>query len=460
MRLDPAEVPELPFPAALLDRTGHTVAASLEWAGAVPGSLAFRAGTGHLLIGPASPTRPELDVLMARLLGALEESAPAMEPEARLRAAVLIAGLELVSGRPLATSDRGTTSDVLKLAQAAIRMRAPGLSLELGLEERPRPVPAPATIALALVQFAVNAATYEFTDVARTRRVETVRLRVAPGPSFYLEWRSEQPADVPVRTSRHQRRRARWGWGYVRMAADALGGVALPPGRTGEGLEGACFSIGSPLLTVPLACFEHQELSRCTQSWEQETRYVGPAERDLMEANVRSLLALASNRPAQIVHLDLLSARTARSGRTWLALPPETGSSRVRDVLRGLGHERTLWSAPEPHATRVLALAALLARAVGEELPTSTRGDWTEVFPRACRSLGLEPPEVHGAAVYPEPRVTAYLLAAVGGTLSVRDGVVEYWPPPEAESDPLVTLFRPTSGGPIRLTPDLERLFR
>lgn len=460
MRLDPAEVPELPFPAALLDRSGSVIAASPEWAGALPGCLVYHAGIGHLLIGAASPTPRELEALMTRLLGALRQALPAMTVEARLRGAVLIAGLELVSGHPIRLDDTGTTSDVLEFAAAAIRMRAPRLGLELLPEERPQPVPAPATVALALVQFAVNAATHEYVDAARTRRVDTVSLRVAPGPSFYLEWRSDEPADVTVRTARHQRRRERWGWGYIRMAADALGGVALPPGRTGEGSEGACFSIGSRLLTVPLACFEAGKLSRCTQAWEQETRFAEPATRSVLEGNVRGLLAAARSRPGQIVYLDLMSARSAGPQRTWLALPPETGSNRVWDVLRGLDHERTLWSAPEPHATRVLALTALLAHAVGQALPTSTAATWGEVFPRACRTLGVEAPELRGAAIYPEPRVGAYLLSELGGRLEAVEGVVEYRPPADAAADPLVTLLEPTGLGSFRLTPGLEGLFR
>ena len=54
-----------------------------------------------------------------------------------------------------------------------------------------------------------------------------------------------------------------------------------------------------------------------------------------------------------------IAARHVGDG-TWISLVPETGPDRARDVLRGLEHERALWSAPEPHATTVHALTALV----------------------------------------------------------------------------------------------------
>ncbi|HXM57561.1 MAG TPA: hypothetical protein VOB72_19335, partial [Candidatus Dormibacteraeota bacterium] len=286
MRLDPAEIPELPFPAGLFDSTGTLIASTPEWRGALPGSVSFYTGAGHLVVGAATPTAPELEALMSELLRAVREALPAMEHAAALRTAVLLAGLELVSGRPLDARDVGTTSDVLEYAAASIRTRAPSLRVEVVPEERPRSVPAPATIGLALVQFAANASVHEYADAASTRRLDVIRLRVAGGPSFYVEWKTESRPGVVVRTARHERRRSRWGWGYVRMAADALGGAALPPGRTGDGMEGACLSIGSRMLTVPLACFRDGRPLRRTQSWEQETVHVDAGDRPAIEAEL------------------------------------------------------------------------------------------------------------------------------------------------------------------------------
>jgi hypothetical protein len=461
MRLDPAEIAELPFPAGLFDRSGSLVAATPEWRGPLPGSVSFFTGAGHLVVGATTPTARELEALMTELLRAIRAALPAMEHAAALRTAVLLAGLELVSGRPLDDRDVGTTSDVLEYAVASIRTRAPSLAVEILPEERPGSVPAPATVALALVQFAVNASAHEFADAARTRRLDSVRLRVANGPSFYVEWPTESHSEVAVRTARHQGRRARWGWGYVRMAADALGGAALPPGRTGGGMEGACLSIGSRMLTVPLACFDGGRLRRRTQSWEQETLHVAEDERSAIEGELRELLVTATADPGAIVTSELLCARHT-GGRTWAALPPEAGSHRVRDVLRGLDHERALWAAPEPHATRVHALTVVLARAAGDDWPTFDAGTWAALFPVACDAVGVRAPDLSGAAVYPDPRVAAYLLAELGGELSVADDVVVYRPPPGegVGAEPVLAVLEPFRHDWYALTPALDSLFR
>ncbi|HEY7200070.1 MAG TPA: hypothetical protein VIC57_07665 [Candidatus Dormibacteraeota bacterium] len=459
MRLDPAEIPELPFPAGLFDMSGSLVASTPEWRGALPGSVSFYTGAGHLVVGAATPTAPELEALMGELLRAVREALPAMDHAAALRTAVLLAGLELVSGRPLDERDVGTTSNVLEYAAASIRTRAPSLGVEIQPEERPRTVPTPATIALALVQFATNASTHEFSDAASTRRVDAIRLRVAGGPSFYVEWRTESPAGVAVRTSRHEQRRERWGWGYVRMAADALGGAALPPGLTGDGMEGACFSIGSRMLTVPLACYDGGRLRRRTQSWEQETVHAAAEARPAIAAELSEVLHEAEAEPGAIVSTDVFCAR--RSGqRTWAALPPEAGSHRVRDVLRALDHERALWAAPEPHATRVHALTVVLARAAGDDWPTFDPSTWAALFPVACAAMGVQAPDVAGAAVYPDPRVAAYLLAELGGELSVADDVVVYRPPAAGAPKPVLAVLQPFRSGLYALTPALDSLFR
>src|SRR5215472_18906721 len=137
MRLDPAEIHELPFPAGLFDGAGDLVAATPEWRGPLPGSVSFYTGTGCLVVGAATPTPPQLQALMAELLRSIREAIPAMEHAAALRTAVLLAGLELVSGRPLDERDVGTTSDVLEYAAASIRTRAPSLGVEIVPEDRP-----------------------------------------------------------------------------------------------------------------------------------------------------------------------------------------------------------------------------------------------------------------------------------------------------------------------------------
>ncbi|MDQ6900227.1 MAG: hypothetical protein M3072_12090 [Candidatus Dormibacteraeota bacterium] len=420
----------------------------------MPGSVVYQAGLSKLVVAPATPTPPGLDALMARLLGALEAALPALDVESERRVKVLQAGLQLISGQPLSEADRGTTSDVLTLAESAIRMRAPDLEVEVQPEQRPQAVPAPATIALALVQFAVNAKQHEFMDAAQLHPVRNVRLRVGSGPAFYVEWPSAEVTGAQVSTARHQRARLRWGWGYVRLAADALAGVALPPGLTVRGWEGAGFSIGSRLLTLPLACFDGGRRVRCTGSWEQETGFAHAASQRLVEEGLAGAMRAAAAAPGAIVYRDLFSARSS-GDRTWVALPPETGTNRIKDVLRGLDHERVLWSAPEPHATRVQALTLILARGAGQEWPLLDAASFAQAFSAACQALRLDQPDLTGATLYPDGRVAAFLLAELGGRLRVSQGTLVFEAPPRAVDDPLLGVLEP--GG--RLTPGLDQLF-
>jgi hypothetical protein len=459
VRLDPAEVPELPFPAALLGSGGELVAATPEWRGSAPGAVAFATGAGSLVVGAAEAAPPELDTLMTALLDAIGQALPALDGRAAPSTAVLLAGLRLVSGRPLDPADTGTASDVLAHTEAAIAARVPALRVEARPPAEDVAVPAPATIALALVQLAANAAAHEFSDAAGTRRVDAVALRVAPGPTFYVEWRSERPGGAVVATARHRSRRERWGWGYARMAADALGGVAVPPGPTGEQREGTFFSIGSRMLTVPLACFVSGSPTRRTQAWEQELAHPDHRTRDALAVDVEELLRDAVLVPGRIVRRGVLAARRT-DRRIWMGLPPETGVDRVRDVLHGLDHERALWSAPEPHATRVHALTLALACAAGDPWPTFDARTWSAGFPAACTALGVWAPRIEGAAVYPDPRLAAHLLAELGGYLRVEDEVVRYRPPAGAAGAPILAALPPAGPGEYALTPPLEALFR
>ena len=78
MRLDPAEIAELPFPAGLFDRSGSLVAATPEWRGPLPGSVSFYTGAGHLVVGTTTPAAPELEALMSELLHAIRQALPAV----------------------------------------------------------------------------------------------------------------------------------------------------------------------------------------------------------------------------------------------------------------------------------------------------------------------------------------------------------------------------------------------
>jgi len=437
MRLEPSEVPGLPLPAALVDRDGAVVAATPEWAGPCPGTLAYRAGAGHLLVAPDVPA-PELDALMGRLLDEVAAAAAALAGDAALHAAVLGAGLALVAGRPVGAAPAGTAADVVALTEAAVRARTQDLTVEVA---RPLPdaaAPAPAAIALALVQLAVNAQQHE--------EARLVRLRVGPGPTFSVEW-AGPPHAAAVTSHRHALRRQGWGWGYVRMVADALGGVALPPGPAGPGMTAACLGLGAPRLGLPLACVRDGRVERSTEGWDDDPDM--PALGEPVAGPLASLTEAAAGRPGSIVYLGLHRARL-RHGRTWAALAPESGSSRARDVLRGLHHERALWSSPEPQATRVSALTTLLQVAMGEPWPSAPPSVWAEVLPAACAALGVPAPAVDSMCP-PEPRVAAFLLAETGGELAVRGD--EVWLAGGEPGHPLLRALRADGRGWLRINP-------
>ena len=83
-------------------------------------------------------------------------------------------------------------------------------------------------------------------------------------------------------------------------------------------------------------------------------------------------------------------------------------------------------AAPEPHATRVFAIAtvldAVLARVEPEPVSATI---WARDFEPACRALGVDPPPLVAAdrLRYPDPRVAAYLVAVLGGDVIERRGV-------------------------------------
>jgi hypothetical protein len=420
MRLEPAEIPELPLAGALWDFEGNLLAATPEWSGAGPGSTAYLLGRGHLVVAP-QVAAPELDTLMERLLTTLREAGQAATADDARRIEVLSAGLALVAGRPPRAEETGDVRRVLELAQAAIPARTQGLVTEV---QEPLPelkVPAPAAVALAVTQLAVNAHQHE----GATR----VRLRVDRGPSFYVEWPNPARRTVRVDSHRHPSRREGWGWGYVQMVADALGATALPPGPTAPGMVGACLGLGTVQLTLPLAEVRAGLVRRSTLAWDQDSeasRFGEPVGGFLVE-----LLAAAALQPGRITYLDLYQAR-ALGERAWVALAPESGASRARDLIRGLAHERALLRAPETHATRLQGLASLLGIALGDPWPSVPPSVWSDLAPIAARALGVRLPSSLEVLVLPDPRILAVLLSELQGRLSVRAGEVHVHPSPEA----------------------------
>src|SRR5579859_3365698 len=260
MHLDPAEVPCLPLPAALLERSGALVAATPEWRGAAPGSTAYHAGEGRLLVAPEGGGQPALQELALRLLEELQAAGRGQPADQARCSAVLAGSLQLVAGGP--PGPDGTALEVVDHARAAIGARVPQVRLEVTLSAPDQPAPSPPQLALALVQLAVNAVRHEGAD--------RLRLRVGAGPTFHLEWPSAAATAADASGRRHPRRRSRWGLGYVRLVADALGATALPPGPVEPGWVGSCLSLGSRRLTLPVAVYREGTRLRASQAWEQE----------------------------------------------------------------------------------------------------------------------------------------------------------------------------------------------
>jgi hypothetical protein len=232
------------------------------------------------------------------------------------------------------------------------------------------------------------------------------------------------------------------------MVADALGAAALPPGPAGGGLTGACLGLGSVRLGLPVACVRDGRVERSTQSWDEDPDM--PAQGEPVRGPLAGLAAAAAEQPGRIAYRGPHRARVRRE-RTWAALMPESGSTRARDMLRGLHHERALWSAPEPQATRVSALTTLLQVAMGEPWPGTPPSVWAEVLPQACAALGVSPPPGVDSVCLPDPRVVAFLLAEVGGWLSRRGD--EVWLAAGDPGSPLLRALGADPAGWLRISP-------
>jgi hypothetical protein len=457
LRLDPAETAELPLPAALLDRSRRIVAATPEWQGWTPGVVTYHAGHGYIAVGSSGGADPDRQAVLGRLLDELDQAAGALGGEDAHRARLLAAGLRLVSGAPLDEDGAGTSRDVLEMAAAGIAARVPAPFTVALSEGDPMQVPCPEVIALALVQLTVNVSRHEHADADGARPVEAVSITAAAGPTFHVEWTTEAPRSTPVETGRHVRGRRRWGLGFVRMAADALGGTALPPAPSGPDRARVSFGLGSRNLTLPLALYERGRLVRSSRAWDQEHRAGDEAGRARVEELVGELCRAASGAEGRIVEHELHTARSVPGrGRIWMALPPEAGDDRVADVLRGLDHEHLLLTAVEPHATRLHGLNAALRRSMGDPLVTCYSSDWQARFPRACQGLGIEPVPLENVPVHPDPQLAALLLRDVGGELSVDgEGAVWFDAAGGDTGSALLRLLGADQRGRVRLTDGL-----
>jgi len=431
MRLLPGDVRELPLATALVGDDGAVLAATPEWQRAGPGSTTYRIGAVRLIVAE-DDVDADLAIITSRLVAELRlAAATEREPLRARRMAMLAAGIGLVAGacelRP------GSTADVVTLLEAGVA--AVSMTPVTVGEHHRGPVPDAAVIALALKQLVVNARRHD--DAIR------VDLRIAPGPRFTLEWDGAPPPQGVV-TTRHQADRPRWGLGYVRLAADAVGAVALAPAPIGPRRVQAVFAVDpSPRRHLPLAAIgDDGRVERASPAWDEET-HLTPG--SVPPDDLARLVAAAQGRPGSVV-VD--GPRRARSGprRTWVAIPPEGARDRAADAIRGLAHEQDLWVAGEPHRTRVEALVHLLAVLLGDPLPRRSPEAFHAAFPAACAALGMSPQprlEVSGAA--PDPSLTAYLLQSLDA-VPVSDDVCSIAVPPHRRDDPLARRLADADG--------------
>jgi hypothetical protein len=215
-------------------------------------------------------------------------------------------------------------------------------------------------------------------------------------------------------------------------------------------VTGACLGLGSVQLTLPLARVSGGRVDRSTLAWDQDPDV--PAFGNRPAGVIGELVAAARRRPGEVAYFDLYRAR-GDGERTWLALAPEAGSNRARDLLRGLAHERSLWTAPEPHATRLHALATLLGIALGDPWPSVPSSVWSSLAPAAAAALGVPLPAQLDVVAAPDPRLLALLLAELSGELVQEGERVYVLPSPGAADLPLARALRRGPEGRIHVNP-------
>jgi hypothetical protein len=399
VNLSIAEIAELPLAAALIDAGGEVVARTPEWDGLGPGAVSYPVRNMRLVVR-TRPASPQCDTLLDRLLDAIDGAVGGLESTQAKRVRMLGSSLRLLAGRE--PGGWGTTDEVLELARAGITART-ALDVEV-FTGAVRPVLAPEVAALVLVQLAVNA---ERHDGAATVGLGVDRT------TFRVVWpRVGKPATIT--TARRYADRERWGLGFARNAADAIGGSVYPPRAFGDRSVAAILELGIRRLALPLAAVRDGLVCRATRSWDEETALApggaaGPGSR------LANLCATAELQPGRIVS-DGWSAR-ASARATWVAVPPDDSDVRARDVVTGLIHERALSdNVAEPARSTIAGLALLLATLLGEPMPRVPMAAWTRRMSELTSVFEITQPipSFDGVGAV-DPSVVAVLASSADG---------------------------------------------
>jgi len=400
-----ADLAELPLPAALFGRDSELIARTPEWRGRGPGTFTYVARGNRLLVTTAPPNAACDDVLAA-LLTTLDDASRHAAGVRALQVQMLAAGLRVAAGHVLEST--GSSDMVVHYASAGIRART---GLRVRIEDGAREeLDAPEVAALVLVQLAVNA----------ERHAGTTEVTIAhEGRRFSVRWRGESGAGT-VATSRRRDDRERWGLGFARVAADAIGGALYAPHDLGAGIAESTLEVGLGRLALPLAGLRGGTVVKATRAWDEETGLV-PGTQVIDSVRLERASAAAHQAKGRIACESGWWARAGDCGRAWVAIPRDGGEDRSRDVIDGIAHERALWDGvAEPERSTIAALAGLLGSLLGTPLQRVPGVAWTrrmrELAPMF--QLPMAVPECRAAGAL-DPRVTALLASQVGERFDV-----------------------------------------
>ncbi|MHB8489125.1 MAG: hypothetical protein ACYDCS_08115 [Candidatus Dormibacteria bacterium] len=400
MNLTLAEIAELPLAAALVDADGAVIARTPEWNGMGPGAVSYPVRSVRLVVR-TQPASEQCDVVLGRLLESIDRAAFALNGVQAHRVQMLGGSLRLVAGRE--PGGWGTTDDVIDMARAGISART-GLTVEV-IATPPRPVLGPEGAALVLVQFAVNA---ERHDAAGSVRLEVDRT------TFRVAWRRAGPSPR-IATARRRADRERWGLGFARIAADAIGGTAYPPRASGDGMVAATLELGLRRLALPLAALLDGRVCRATRSWDEETG-LAPGSAPEPGSKLATIQAAAAAAAGGIVVDDGFSARAGQRA-LWIAVPPDDTAVRARDVVTGLIHERALSDhIDEPARSTIGGHAVLLSTLLGAPMPRVPTGAWLRRMAELSPAFGIVEgiPDFDGVGAI-DPQVVAVLTQSGEG---------------------------------------------
>ena len=406
MNLTIADLRDLPLACALVDAQDNVIAQTPEWQGDGLWAASYPVRRNRLVVSTEPAAHVSLDTLEF-LLHELDAAAGELTRPTALLVRMLAGSLRLVAGRRMDSCAPVPSAEVIDCARAGISART-GLAVLTGPAEGVTGLGLEA-IALILVQLAVNA--------ERHGKASSVTLTSEPG-AFHVAWRGEAPAGR-LATSRRRVLRERWGLGFARIAADALGAVVHMPHRRGDGLVVATVETGVGRLSLPLAAVRDGSILRATRAWDEETGLT-PGTPVATAPFLAEAARIAADNPDALVRSGAATSRAAR-GLVWLAVPPDDIIDRARDVLDGLGHERVLTDAVgEPRRSRISGAAMLLGSIVGTPVQRVPASSWVRRMRELAGpfSLPMPVPDYEGVGAV-DPSLCALLASEIGEAFEV-----------------------------------------